>query len=89
MSDTPQDVLLNPLTGLPRESTTTVIKAEPAIKPLTGNTRQRKAPPKTKSYLGTVGGANYDVTKAMSFKDYESFLDYGSDVRRGIDHVEE
>lgn len=88
MSDTPQDVLLNPLTGLPRESTTTVIKAEPAINPLTGNTRQRKAPPKTKSYLGTVGGANYDVTKAMSFKDYESFLDYGVDVRRGIDHVE-
>ena len=86
MTENGSDVVINKATGLPVERTSKEIEAAPVVNKITG--QQTKGKPAPKSYLGNIGGATYDVTRAMSIKDYNSFLDYGVDVRRGVDHVE-
>lgn len=86
MAENNDNVVINALTGLPVENTTKEVSTEPVINSITGQVA--KGRPKAESYFGNIGGETFDVTKSMSFKEYESFLDYDVDVRRGIDHVE-
>ena len=86
MAENNDNVVINALTGLPVENTTKEVSTEPVINSITG--QAAKGRPKAESYFGNIGGETFDVTKSMSFKEYESFLDYDVDVRRGIDHVE-
>ncbi len=86
MAENGNDVVINQATGLPVERTSKEIETAPVVNKITGLATKGK--PQPKSYLGNVGGATYDLTKSMSIKDYNSFKQYGVDVRSGIDHVE-